>query len=260
MAKHKKPTKEELEAKAQEAIDAEPKDTPVEPSKPKKTPKKKKVVKKKEQDAEPSKEIKEALKKEVKEKTKKLSASARENQKIYAKNRVINKALIEAEEAPEPTKEELEKEFKDWDVMSDTERVFAKETVISRNWRSTIKQAKDQAEKIEKWNESVDEFVEDPVTLNDNPDLEGKTEEFKAFAKEESNNSVPFNILVGAFLHEKSKVTPKKEKMFETGSGGPKEKLRTSDKISLEESRKLRENDYDKWKQLLKEGKIELDI
>ena len=197
--------------------------------------------------AEPSKEVKEALRKEVEEKKKKLAASARENQKIYAKNRVINQALVQADDTPEPTEEELVKEFPDWDVMSDTEKTFAKETVISRNWRKTISQAKEQATKIEKWNESVETFIDDPATLNDNPELEGKTEEFKTFATIEANNSVPFNILVSAFLHEQSKNGKTKGRMFERGSGGPNDKPQPKkNTITLEEARKLRETNYSK--------------
>ena len=200
-------------------------------------------------------------KKEEPDLKKKLSASARENQKIYAKNRVLNKALIDADETPEPTEEELISEFKDYDVMSDTERTFAKETVISRNWRATIKTAQDQAKKIEKWNESVASFVEDPATLVETPELEGKTEEFKEFATQESNNSVPFKILVGAFLHEQSKVVKHKGKMFESGSGGPNDKGKPkSDKLTIEEGAKLRETNYNKYREYLKAGKIESEI
>jgi len=193
---------------------------------------------------------------------KKFSESSKENQKIYAKNRVINKALADAEDVPEPTEEELQVEFADWDVMSDTERVFAKETVISRNWRKTIAQAKEQATRIEKWNESVEDFVSDPVTLTDNPELEGKTEEFKAFATEEANNSVPFKLLVSAFLHDHTTNKPNnKGRMFERGSGGPNDKPQPKDgSITLEEGRKLRETDYNRWKELLAAGKIKSDL
>src|SRR3972149_2802735 len=193
---------------------------------------------------------------------KKFSESSKENQKIYAKNRVINKALADAEDVPEPTEEELQVEFADWDVMSDTERVFAKETVISRNWRKTIAQAKEQATRIEKWNESVEDFVSDPVTLTDNPELEGKTEEFKTFATTEANNSVPFGILVSAFLHDHTtNQKPNKGRMFERGSGGPNDKPQPKDgSITLEEGRKLRETDYNRWKELLAAGKIKSDL
>ena len=215
-----------------------------------------------EEEAEPSQEVKERLKREVEEKNKKLSASARENQKIYAKNRVINKALTKADEIPEPTDEELEKEFPEWEIMGDTEKILAKETVISRNWRKVISQAKEQATKIEKWNESVEEFIDDPKTLIDNPDLEGKQEEFKAFATDEANNSVPFKILTSAFLHENSKDNkPHKGSMFVRAGGGPNDKPKLKDgKISLEEARKLRETNYPKWKELLVAGKIQSDF
>ena len=214
-----------------------------------------------EDQAYPSEEVKEKLKVEVKEKTEKLSASARENQKIYAKNRVINQALVEAEEIPDPTEEELSNEYKDWDVMSDLERSLAKDAVISRNWRETIKEAKDQASKIVKWEEEVDKYIEDPVTLNEIPDLEGKTEDFKEFAKQEENNSVPFKTLVGAFLYNKSiEVKPNKGKMFETGTGGANDKGKRTGKLTIEEGRKLRETNYSKYTELLKAGKIEMDV
>ena len=262
MANHKKPSKEELEAQQKAALEAEPSEPePSEPSEPEPSepvpsepvlePEPSEPVPS-ESEAEPSKELYK----------KKFSESSRENQKIYAKNRVINKALTEADDIPEPTEEELVKEFPDWDVMTDIEKHMAKETVISRNWRKVISEAKQQATKIEKWNESVEAFVDDPKTLIDNPDLEGKTEEFREFATEEANNSVPFNILVSAFLHEHTKNKPiNKGRMFEKGSGGPNEKPQPrSDKINLEEARKLRETDYNKYKEFLKAGKIEVDL
>ena len=272
MAKHKQPTKEELEQKQQEALEAEPEseekaeetpESPPESEEAEETPEEETPEEESEEEqTEPSPEEKEALEKKLETEKQKSSASARENQKIYAKNRVINKALADAEDVPEPTEEELVNEFSDWDVMSDTEKLLAKETVISRSWRKVIASAKEQATKIEKWNESVGEFVSDPKTLNDNPELEGKTDEFKEFATAESNNSVPFNILVSAFLHENSKTRPSnKGRMFEKGAGGSNEKPTPKDgSISLEEGRKLMETDYNKWKEYLSAGKIKSDL
>jgi len=270
---HQKPTEEELKAKVEEAtqipeeeLNAPPMDEPETPETPEtpapepeqpevpETPKPEEPETP-EQPKETPEEEKDRLKKENK-------ASAREAQKIYAKNRVLNQAIIDAEGMPEPTEEELQKEYPDWDVMSDVERSLAKETVVSRNWRSKIKDASDQASKIEKWNESVETFTDDPKTLVENPDLEGKTEEFKEFATKSENNSVPFKILIGAFLHEQStKKVEHKGKMFEEGNGGPNDKPQpTSGKISLEEAGKLRQTDYAKYKEYLKAGKIELDV
>lgn len=280
---HQKPTKEELQAQEQAAIEeAEklekgeivPEEDPeaeaiaraeseadIEPTEEELEELEEEEYREEEQ-AEPSEEEKEALKKKLEAEKKKSSASARENQKIYAKNRVINKALLDAEEIPEPTEEELVKEYPDWDVMSDFEKTLAKETIISKNWRKTISQAKEQATKIEKWNESVEDFIDDPKTLLDNPALEGKQEKFREFATAEANNNVPFNLLVGAFLHDQSQTKPKnKGRMFERGSSGPNDNPRPkSNKIGLDEARKLRETNYPEWKKALIEGRIESDL
>lgn len=257
-----KPTPEELKAKEEEAIKAAeelegrqqiPEDEEPEEETPEETPEEEEAPKEEklhqEEEEAPSKELYK----------KKFSASSRENQRINAKNRVINKALAEAEDVPEPTEEELTKEYPDWEMMSDIEKTLATETVVSRNWRKMISEAKNQATKIEKWNESVGEFVTDPKTLSDNPELEGKTDDFTEFATQETNNNVPFPILVGAFLHQQSTQKPNnKGRMFERGSGGLNEKPQPKkDTITLEEARKLRETDYNKWKEMLVQGKIE---
>jgi hypothetical protein len=278
MTPHTKPTEEELDSKINEALEIPEEELNKQQEEPeveepnieeiekeagieKEEPEVEEPKKEPEQ-AEPSKEVKEQLKKELKEKKEKLSASARENQKIYAKNRVLNQAIIDTDEIPEPTEDDLKAQYKDWEVMSDVERELAKETVISKNWRAKIKEAQDQAKKIEKWNDSVDEFTEDPETLINYGELEGKVEEFKNYAKADENNSVPFKVLVGAFLHDQStKKVEHNGAMFERGGGGSNEKpqLKTT-KISLDESRKLRETNYPKWKELLLAEKIDQDL
>ena len=258
MAEPNKPTKEELDAKIQEAIEAAPEETPEE-----EVVEEAPVVEEKEEEVveTPEEEVVEEAPKEDYLK-KELSASARENQKILAKNRVMNKALLDAEEIPEPTDEEMKGKFNDWDTMSDIEQTLAKETVVSRKWRETIAQAKGQATKIEKWHDSVDEFVSDPKSLLKYTDLEGKQDDFREYATQEANNSVPFEVLVPAFLH--THTTGKKSNkgsMFPRATGGVKEKPQPkSDKVSLEEARKIRETDYNEYKRLLQEGKIDRNI
>lgn len=195
---------------------------------------------------------------------KKLSASARENQKIYAKNRVINQALVDADSIPAPTDEEMKAKYGDqWDLYSDAEKEEKVEIVLTKKWREKIKDASDQASKIEKWNESVDQFVDDPQTLVDMPDLEGKTDDFKEYASNPENNSVPFKLLVSAFLHDvQTKRAVNKGKMFIRAKGGSNQKPQApqGETFTLEQSRILRETDYPTWKEKLMEGKIKTDI
>ncbi len=270
MAPHVKPTPEELKEQARLAVEEaerlsnepEKDEEEAEPSKPQEdtpeeTPEEepKKEEKKPVEEAEPSEEEKAQLKK-------KLSASARENQKILAKNRVINNALSEADDIPEPTEEDLAKEYKEWEVMTETEKMLAKETLVTKQWRAKISEAKQQTAKIEKWNESVDSFIDDPKTLIDTPSLEGKTDEFKEFASQDENNNVPMKVLVSAFLHEQStKKVEHKGAMFVPGNGGPNENPRPQEeKLTLEQSRKLRETNYTEWKEKLAAGKISSSI
>lgn len=275
MTNHKTPTKEELAEQARVLVeeaeelsketpepeeDPEPEPTPDPEPQPEPEPKKEEPEKEEEVEEEEPKETPE-------EKTARLEkenkASSREAQKIYAKNRVMNQAIIEAEDIPTPTEEDLSKEIGEdkWDVMSDVERELFKETVISRKWRAKIKEAGDQATKIEKWNESVDAFIGDPNIITANPALDGKQEAFSEFASKPENNSVPFKILVSAFLFEESTKKGHKGQMFPTGSGGPNVKDKPkSDKLSIEEGRALRESDYAKWKEYLKSGKLSTDI
>jgi len=191
---------------------------------------------------------------------KKLSASARENQKILQKNRKINEAIDEADELPEPTDEEMKTEFPDWDIMEDYAKELAKEAVVNKKFRLKLAEARRAGQKIEKWNEEVDEFVQDPETLVKNPELDGRLEDFKLYASEEVNAKIPFKVLVPAFLHN-SNIKPKnKGGMFPKGSAGPSTPDKTDNKLTLMESRKLRETDYAKYKRYLKAGRIKDDL
>lgn len=273
MVNHKKPTEEELKAQQQIALETdqqegsndddkedekETSESNIKPTIEEETINEEEIP----EDKPNTKITSDEKDEEIARLKKRKSDSDREAQKIIAKNRVINKALADAEDVTEPTEEELKQEYPDWDVMSDTERKFAQEAVISKKWRTIISQAKQQATKIEKWNQTVKDFIDDPATYIEHPDLEGKTTQFMTFATDEKNNNVPMNILVSAFLHDNSiNRENNKGKMFERGKGGDKQQIKSKDgTISLEEARILRENDYNKWKEYVKAGKIKQDF
>ena len=91
---------------------------------------------------------------------------------------------------------------------------------------------------------------------------DGKVEEFKTFATKPTRRGVDFEDLVASFSWDLSKKAPKqnKGKQLESGSSGVKEKQKPkSDKISLSEANKLRETNYNKWKQYVNDGKIDFE-
>ncbi len=262
----KKATKEELEAdlkKTQDEaeLDVKEEEKEVEEIKEKVEPieEEKEEEKVEEEEVIEKEEEKEEKEPDYKEK---FSESSREAQKIHAKNRKLNEGVSKASEINDVTEEELITEYSDWDVMSDTEKKLAKKNLINDKRFAVVTQATEEAKKIEKWGDDVDTFVEDPKTLVDNPELEGKINEFKGFANDLPNHAVPFKILVSAFLHDMStRKVKNKGKMMEVGSGGPNEKIKTKgDKISLDEAEKLMRTDYKKYKEYFLAGKIDNTI
>jgi len=268
---HVKPTKEELEAKTQEAVvEAEKlKETPKD-EKPKEEPKlviiKEDVPDKQVEDKEEPEETPEPVEEEetpeeieipkVPDYKKKFVASSREAQILHAENKRINETLDKAMSLPDPTEEEVQKDYPDWDLMGDFEKKMARDSAANKKRMMLLAEMAAVNKDLEGWQEEVDSFIDDPNTLINNPRLEGKKDDFRLFATR--HQGTDFKLLVSAFLFdaESKKPQPKKGKMFETGSGGPNEKVKKSNKISLEEGRTLRKSDYKKWNELFRAGKI----
>jgi hypothetical protein len=254
---HIKPTQEELDAKIKESVETlekEDKDLLEKVSNPPKV-----------EEESPSETItppvpSEEPKEEPVDYEKKYKASSGEAQILLSKTKKITEAVAKAGEIAEPTDEEMTKEFPDWEVMSDTERKLAKDSVVNRKKFSTLAEATGEIKDIDAWNDKVDSFLADPKVLADHPDLDGNEEEFKTFATKPTRRGVDFEDLVSSFLYMQSKEVRPKNKggMFETGSAGLNDKPKPkTDKITVDESRRLRLLDYKKYLQYVKEGKIE---
>lgn len=197
--------------------------------------------------------------KETQDYKKKFTESTREAQVLAAKNKKMNEAIDKAGQITEPTEEELKKEYSDWDDMTATEQRFAKDNLVNKRRFEIIHESTKEFKDIEAWSGKVDSFLEDPKTLVDNPKLERRIEEFKAFAAKPTRRGVDFDDLVSAFLYsvESTKQPAKKGKMIEMGSGGANNGAKPkSDKISLQSARALMKTDYKRYKSLLIAGKI----
>jgi hypothetical protein len=256
MAKHTKPTPEELEESTEKALQEA--EELKEKNEPEEEPEHEPEVEEKEEPEEDKETIPEDDKdlEEVDYK-KKFTESSREAQILHAKNKKINEAVEKAKGLPDPTVEELTKEYPDWELLTDTEKRLAKDSVISTRRFAILEEVTAESKDIEAWNTKVDTFISDPKSLIKHPELDGKEEEFKIFASKPSRRSVDFEDLIPAFLYT-AKQPAKKGAMFETGSGGPNDKSKPkSDKLSIDQARKLRERDYNKWKEYLSAGKIE---
>lgn len=248
MADHVKPTAEELEASITAAANDLGEDTQEDTG----------IDSRYEEDEDTQDDDTEVVE-DTQDYKKKFAESTREAQVLAAKNKKINEAIDKASEVAEPTEDELKKEYGDWEDMTATEQRFAKDNLINKRRFDIIHQSTKEFKDIEAWNSKVDSYVGDPKTLTDNPKLEGRVEEFKAFAAKPSRRGVDFDDLVSAFLYsvESTRPAAKKGKMIETGSGGANNGVKPKgDKISLQTARALMKTDYKRYKSLLIAGKI----
>lgn len=193
---------------------------------------------------------------------KRYEDSSREAHILYSKNKKMTEAIERASDVPEPTEEELQKEFPEWDEMSNFEQRMAKDSVINKRKLDAISEVAKDFKDMDAWNQKVDEFITDVETITNHPALEGREEEFKIFVSKETRRGVDFETLTSAFLYEvEEKAPPKKRgKMFETGSAGLNEKTKPkSDKVSLADATRLRQTNYKEYVRLLREKKIDIE-
>jgi hypothetical protein len=263
---HVKPTKEELKEGTEkaleeaEALKETPKEEPIEETPiVEETPVEETPVEEKVEEPEPSKEI---IKDVAKREKERLVASAQEAQVLHAKVKKTNEALDKALATPEPTEEELKQEFgdSDWDMMNDFEKRMAKDNLTNKRRMSALDEIVKENKDLEGWVTKVDEFVASVENITKFPELDGKQNEFKLFATKPTRRGVDFEDLVAAFLFNTKPEPKKKGQMFPTGSGGANDKGKPNDKISIEEARVLRTTNYEKYKVLLRSGKIELGL
>jgi len=251
-------SKEELDANAERLLkeaeelkgkDEKPEEKPNE-EQPEKQPEKKELT------------DEEKLAQELAEKDKKLRASSREGQILYQRNKQITEAIEKASELPDPTEDELIKEFPEWEVMNDFEKKMARQSLTTTKRLNAITEVSKGFKELEAWEKSVDSFLSDPTNIANNPALEGMEEDFKLFATKPTRRGVDMEILISSFLYQKdSEIAPKKRQMFETGTGGPSTPPEPkTDTISIDEARLLRNNNYSEYKRLLRAGKIKTDL
>lgn len=196
---------------------------------------------------------------------KKLSASSREALILHSRTKKYDEAVAEAEAVEPPSDEEMQAKYgkEEWEEMTAGQQLLARESWVSNKRFEIMSKVSKEGRIIEEWNGKVDEFLKDPKNLNKYSVLEGKQEEFKEFCSKPTRRGLDFEDLVLAFQGDLINNPPKKNKgqMFEKGSPGQKEKPKPKDdKITAEQAKILRETDYPKWKQLLKAGKIKAEV
>lgn len=192
---------------------------------------------------------------------KKFVESTRESQILASRNRKMTEVLEQADQIPDPTPEELKAQFPDWELIDPVQQTLIKDSIKNKKIFSMLGQVTKESRDIEAWNAKVDEFVGDPKTLIQYPDLEGKQDELKVYATKATRRGVDFEDIVASFLFSESKNKPKnKGSMFQAPTPGPSVSVKPkSDKISMAEAMVLKQTNYRKYRELLVARKIDTD-
>ena len=270
---HVKPSKEELKANALKAVEEIEKidETPTET--PETTPAPEEPKEEiKEEVVEPVEEVKEEVEEKKEEEKpivdykKKYVDSTRGAHDLLEEQKETNKALEEGKNIPAPTDEEMTVIYPDWDVMSDSEKRLAVKTEVADRRFDLLYKASEKSKSNTEWHGAVDKFIENPKTMINYPELEGKQDEFKVYAAKPTYKNADFHLIVKSFLFDNEKVKAAKPKnegsMFPKGTAGPTVKDNPTNTISLQELTNIRNSNYKMYKEKLaaiKKGTLQME-
>lgn len=192
---------------------------------------------------------------------KKFSESTRENQILQARLKEKESQLGFITNDEPPTEAELKAKFTDWDDKMDEEKEILRHQLALEKKvnKATLELSKMQAER--EWNNKINHFLDKAQLLDDYSGLKGKEEEFRAFANKPTHKGTSLDVLAKAFLYQPGNEVPKPKHtkpVLEKGSGGTKNT--TKHTLTPEEIMMIRKNDSKRYNQLVKEGKIKIEI
>jgi hypothetical protein len=187
--------------------------------------------------------------------------STREAQILTLKNRKFLETVEKAKVLPEPTEDDLKREFPEWEDMTDTEKKLARKNYINEQRFSLVEEAAAEGRNITEWAEKIDSFLTTEIHTNKtlSARLEGREDEFRSFALKPTRRGVDLEDLAKSFLFEEAPVKKNKGTLVNTGSGGQPTKPK-EDKIGAEEASRLRKTNHKLYMRYVKDGKIKIDL
>lgn len=184
----------------------------------------------------------------------KFVESSRESILNHERAKVANARVEQLTKTDTPTDEAMRELYPEWDDLNEvTKKALVKQEAQEMRQRRIEAQQQEilDRQKLEDELETV---------IESNPKLAGKEAEFKRFAKSPKNKGISADVLAKAFLFDVEEETPpanvQREEVLPQGSGGSREPAKPK-KISLEEAARIRETDYPKYLELVKNDQIE---
>lgn len=190
--------------------------------------------------------------------------STKEAQLLHERNKQLTDAFQKIDEIKEPTEEELQAAARRdglyWEELTNTEKLLIKKDYINTRKLEAVQGVVKDVRNIDEWAEKVDSFIDTNDTKQTHKALIGHEAEFRAFALKPSHRGLPVEMLVSHFLMTAEPTAHKKGSLFLTNTGGEKEKPKKSGIDDAERAAQLRMTDPKKYRELLRSGKINIEI
>lgn len=192
----------------------------------------------------------------------KFKNSAREALILHARNKQLQESIEKASSINEVTDDDVSEYAKtrniNLEALEDFQIAIIRDTIMANKRFDVIRQTAEDNKKIDEWADKVEGFVGDERNLQQFPEIAGQEAEFREFCMKPSRRGLDMDILVKAFLFDVEKAPAKKKSLLLSGGSGnsaPKPKDMTAEDLRI-----LRTTSPKKYNQLLKEGKVKVDL
>ncbi len=190
--------------------------------------------------------------------------SSKEATSLYFKNKKITDTIAEASSMADPTEDELRDYAKemgeDLDNLDNFAKNLLKNSLKNERRFSKINSVVEQSKEIERWLDTVDTFAGSEATLNKYPSLANNAEAFRKYASREQRRGMDLEDLVASFLFNLKTERPvrgdNKSLLLDRGNGRNQPTAPT--KMDEGDAIALRNKDQKAYKKAIKDGKIDI--
>lgn len=198
----------------------------------------------------------------------KFKSSSKEAMSLFFKNKHLNDKIDEAANLAEPTEDDLKQyavlKGADWEMLDTFSKNILKDSYVNDRRFSLIHEASKAGREFEAWEKKVVDFIDSPETLAKYPVMSDYGGRFKRFCMKEGRMGMSLDDLLASFLfHQeqdgRTKVSKKKKTMFLSGGSGGEEPIKPA-KMTADQVRAIRATDPKRYRQMIKEGKIGMDV
>lgn len=193
----------------------------------------------------------------------KFTSAQREVQIQQSKNKKLNDTIIQASQY-QPTDQELKDYAKtkgvNFEELSAFEKTMLQDSYTANKRFSMVNDAALENTKVDEWGSKVDEFSGNEKMLEKFPQLAGKEAEFRSFCMKESRRGADLEDLAQLFAVS-SKTEKRKGSLLATNSSGKDKKPKPNNQLDDADTvASLRRSDPRKYREMVKAGKIKIEI